>query len=247
MIDIILHGCHGKMGRAVAEASENFPEMNIAFGVDRNQTLDYSGQHSLQHSAQGTFPVFYPIKRGPDTGDVIIDFSSHEAIPDVLDFAISRKLPLVLASTGLTGEEQKQIRDASLHIPIFQAPNFSIGINLLAACIELILPVLEQNFDVEIIDKHHREKKDAPSGTALQLADVARTCSSTEKEIGITSLRAGTIPGEHTVIFAGPDEIIELKHTAMSRDVFAQGALKAAAYLIGKSPGQYNMKDLIAG
>lgn len=239
MIDIILHGCRGKMGRAVAEASHNFPDMNVAYGVDRNQTGEYSGE--------GTFPVFYPISKVPDSGDVIIDFSSHDAIPAVLDFAISRNLPLVLASTGLTGEEQDQIREASRLIPVFQAPNFSIGINLLAACIELILPVLEQSFDVEIIDKHHREKKDAPSGTALQLAAVAKTCSTTGIDVGITSLRAGTISGEHTVIFAGPDEIIELKHNAMSRDVFAQGAIKAAAYLVGKPPGQYSMRDLIAG
>lgn len=235
MIDIILHGCHGKMGRTVAMATETFPGMDIAYGVDRNP----EGKHP--------FPVYYPITEGPERGDVIIDFSSHDAIPSVLDFAKARNLPLVLASTGLTAVEQDQIRDASQQIPIFQAPNFSIGINLIAACMELIMPVLEQNFDVEIIDKHHREKKDAPSGTALQLGQVARSCSKQGKEIGITSLRAGNIPGEHTVIFAGPDEIIELKHTAMSRDVFAQGALKAAAYLVGKPPGQYTMKDLIVG
>lgn len=234
MTEIILHGCHGKMGRAVALASENFPGMKVVFGVDRN----LKGQHP--------FPVYFSINQGPDTGDVIIDFSSHDAIPMVLEFAIARKLPLVIASTGLTSAEQKQIQDASLQIPIFQAPNFSVGINLIAACIELLMPVLEEDFDIEIIDKHHREKKDAPSGTALQLGQVAKTFSKEGKEAGITSLRAGTIPGEHTVIFAGPDEIIELKHTALSRDVFAQGALKAAAFLVGKSPGQYTMKDLIA-
>ncbi len=233
MTDIILHGCHGKMGRTVAMVAETFPDMKIAYGVDRNQ----EGPHK--------FPVYFPITQGPILGDVIIDFSSHDAIPTVLNFAKARNLPLVLASTGLTDSEQLQIKEASLQIPIFQAPNFSIGINLIAACMELIMPVLQQNFDVEIIDKHHREKKDAPSGTALQLGEVARACSQEGKEIGITSLRAGTIPGEHTVIFAGPDEIIELKHTALSRDVFAQGALKAAAFLVGKAPGQYSMKDLI--
>lgn len=235
MIDIILHGCHGKMGRAVALASENFPEMTIAYGVDRN----LSGQHP--------FPVYFPMAQGPDSGDVIIDFSSHDAIPSVLEFAISRNLPVVIASTGLTSAEQEQIQKASLQIPIFQAPNLSVGISLIAACIELIKPVLEKDFDIEIIDTHHREKKDAPSGTALQLCQVAMESGKAGKEIGITSLRAGTIPGEHTVIFAGPDEIIELKHTALSRDIFAQGALKAAAFLVGKPPGQYTMKDLILG
>jgi 4-hydroxy-tetrahydrodipicolinate reductase len=235
MIDIILHGCHGKMGRTVATSVEHFPELNITYGVDRNLSTNHS------------FPVYPMIADGPNTGDVIIDFSSHDAIPDLLDFAKARQLPLVLASTGLTQAEQNQILEASQQIPIFQAPNFSIGINLLAACIELILPVLEQTFDLEIIDKHHREKKDAPSGTALQLAAVAKACSSGGKEVGITSLRAGTIPGEHTVIFAGPDEVIELKHTAMSRDIFAEGALKAAIFLVGKPPGKYDMKDLIQG
>lgn len=233
MIDIILHGCCGKMGRAVTLATETLPEMNIAFGVDRN----LGGQH--------TFPVFFPITQGPDIGDVIIDFSSHDAIPMVLEYAKTRNLPLVLASTGLTESDQDLIQNASRQIPIFQAPNFSIGINLIAACIELIMPVLQQNFDVEIIDKHHREKKDAPSGTALQLGQVAKSYSNEGKEIGITALRIGTIPGEHTVIFAGPDEILELKHTALSRDVFAQGALKAAEFLVGKPSGQYTMKDLI--
>lgn len=234
MTDIILHGCHGKMGRAVALASENFPEATIVYGVDRN----LHGQH--------LFPVYFSMTQGPDSGDVIIDFSSHDAIPSVLEFAISRKLPVVIASTGLTSAEQEQIHKASLQIPIFHAPNFSLGINLIAACIELITPVLGHDFDIEIIDKHHREKKDAPSGTALQLGQTAKIFGEPGKEIGITSLRAGTIPGEHTVIFAGPDEIIELKHTAYSRDVFAQGALKAAAFLVGKPPGLYTMKDLIA-
>jgi len=235
MTDIILHGCHGKMGQTVALAIEAFPEMNIVYGVDRNP----EGPHR--------FPVYFPITKGPVSGDVIIDFSSHDAIPTVLEFAKARNLPLVLASTGLTADEQNQILEASKQIPIFQTPNFSVGINLLVACIELILPTIEQNFDVEIIDKHHREKKDAPSGTALQLAGAAKACCSPGKDIGITSLRAGTIPGEHTVIFAGPDEVIELTHTAMSRDVFAQGALKAAIFLVDKPPGKYDMRDLIHG
>jgi len=233
MIEIILHGCCGKMGQAVAAAAESLPDINIIYGVDRN----LQGNHP--------FPVYFPINEGPKKGDVIIDFSSHDAIPSVLDFAVLRNLPLILASTGLTEDEQNQIRIASQKIPVFQAPNFSVGINLIAACMELIIPVLGQDFDVEIIDKHHREKKDAPSGTALQLGQVAKECGKTGHEIGISSLRIGTIPGEHTVIFAGPDEIIELKHTALSRDVFAQGALKAAAFVVGKPAGQYTMKDMI--
>jgi 4-hydroxy-tetrahydrodipicolinate reductase len=233
MIDIILYGCQGKMGHAVAEATQKSGEQTILYGIDRNK----GGDHS--------FPVYDLLSDCPDGGQVIIDFSSHDAVSDVLDFAKGRSLPLVIASTGLTQEEMEKIKTTSTTIPIFQAPNFSIGINLLAACIELILPVLEKDFDVEIIDKHHKEKKDSPSGTALQLADVAKSASKVEKRIGISALRAGTIPGEHTVIFAGPDEIVELKHTALSRDIFAQGAIKAATFLVGQPPGLYNMKDLI--
>lgn len=233
MIQIIIHGCQGKMGRAVASAAMQHPGFDIAFGVDRNQ------------GAAMPFSVHYPISQSPPAGDVIIDFSSHDAVPEVLDFALSRNLPLVLASTGLTGAEMEMVREASLRIPIFQSPNFSIGINLLAACVRQLMPVLEHDFDAAIIDKHHKEKKDLPSGTALLLADVAKNAGSTDKPIQVIALRAGTIPGEHTVIFAGPDEIIELKHTALSRDIFARGALKAAEFLVGKPPGAYNMNDLI--
>jgi 4-hydroxy-tetrahydrodipicolinate reductase len=235
MIDVVLHGCQGKMGRAVAAAASGNSGLRILYGVDRNPT------------DQGDFPVFFPLKECPAGGDVIVDFSSHEAVSDLLGFALQRKLPLVLASTGLIASEQDQINEASKQIPIFQAPNFSIGINMLTACMELMLPMLQSEFDVEIIDIHHKQKKDAPSGTALQLANVAKECVGEEMKIGVTSLRIGTIPGEHTVIFAGPDEVIELKHTALSRDIFARGALKAAAFLAGKPPGAYSMKDLIAG
>jgi len=234
MIELVIHGCQGKMGRTISETAKAFPEMTIGYGIDPNRTIPQN------------YPVYYPIADAPGGGDVIIDFSSHDAIPQVLDFALQHKIPLVLASTGITTDEQQAIDEAAKAIPIFQAPNFSMGINLLAACVELLMPVLELDFDVAITDKHHKEKKDAPSGTALQLAQVARSASKTGKNIDVTALRIGTIPGEHSVIFAGPDEIIELKHTACSRDVFAQGALKAAKYLVGKSAGKYSMKDLIA-
>jgi 4-hydroxy-tetrahydrodipicolinate reductase len=234
MIEIVMHGCQGKMGRAITAAVELHPDMTICYGIDRNRT------------APLTYPVYYPIGDAPGNGDVIIDFSSHDAISDVLEYATVRKIPLVLASTGITVEEQMSIDDASKVIPIFQAPNFSIGINLLAACVEMLMPVLEKDFDAAVIDKHHREKKDAPSGTALQLAGVAESVSNIGKKVEVAALRIGTIPGEHTVVFAGPDEVIELKHTAYSRDVFAQGALKAARFLVGKPPGKYAMKDLIA-
>lgn len=234
MIELVIHGCQGKMGQAITAAAGTVPDLTIGYGIDRNQATPQP------------YPVYYPIADAPGSGDVIIDFSSHDAIPQVLDFALHHKIPLVLASTGITPEEQQAIDEAAKAIPVFQAPNFSIGINLLAACVELVMPVLELDFDVAITDKHHKEKKDAPSGTALQLAQVAKSACNTGKNIDVTALRIGTIPGEHSVIFAGPDEIIELKHTACSRDVFAQGALKAAKYLVGKSPGKYNMKDLIA-
>lgn len=233
MIELVIHGCQGKMGQAVTTAAEAFPQLRIVYGIDRNL------------SANQAYPVYYPIESAPGEGDVIIDFSSHEAIPAVLDYATRFQIPLVLASTGITPEEQQAIDEASATVPIFQAPNFSIGINLLALCLEMLMPVLEPDFDVAITDKHHKEKKDAPSGTALQLARVARAASKTGKKIDVAALRIGTIPGEHQVIFAGRDEVIELKHTAYTRDIFAQGALRAAMYLADKPPGKYDMKDLI--
>ena len=233
MIEIAIHGCQGKMGQAVTAAAAAYPDMKIGYGIDRNP------------SATQTYPVYPSIVNAPGGGDVIIDFSSHDAIPGLLAYATNNKIPVVLASTGITPEEQRAIDEASGSIPIFQSPNFSIGINLLAVCVEMLMPVLEQDFDVAITDKHHKQKKDAPSGTALLLAKAAQEAAHNDRTIQVNALRMGTIPGEHTVIFAGPDEIIELKHTAYSRDVFAQGALKAARYLVGKPPGKYDMKNLI--
>ena len=234
MLELVIHGCQGKMGQAVTAAAAAYPELNIGYGIDRNPTATH------------TYPVYPSIDSAPGGGDVIIDFSSHEAIPALLDYALKFKIPVVLASTGITPEEQRAIDKASGTIPLFQSPNFSGGINLLAACLEMLMPVLEPDFDVAITDKHHKEKKDSPSGTALLLAKAAQEASHNGGTVQVDALRIGTIPGEHTVIFAGPDEIIELKHTAYSRDVFAQGALKAASYLADKPPGKYGMKDLIA-
>lgn len=240
-MNVIIHGCRGKMGIVVAESVLDTPGTAVAFGVDRDVE---QGDAALRGPSD--FPVL-SLDDCPDCGDVIIDFSSHDAVTDLMAFAISRRLPVVIATTGLSGEEQDAVDQAALAIPVFQSPNFSIGINLLAACLEILTPALEKEFDIGIIDKHHRGKKDAPSGTAILLGKTVENASPEHKKAEIVALRLGTIPGEHTVVFAGPGEVIELKHTAQSRQVFAQGAVRAAAYLMDKPPGLYSMQHLLKG
>ncbi len=240
-MNIILYGCSGRMGQVVSKVVDQFPNCSIIYGVDRN-----AGRNKLvgQQNRHG-YPVYASPEDSQETGDVIVDFSNHEAVGQILAFAQDKKIPVILAATGITHMEQMEINKAAKEIAIFQSPNFSLGINLMAACLEMMVPVLEKNFDMDIVEKHHKEKKDAPSGTALFLADIMEKSGTQPHNINVHALRAGTIPGEHTVIFAGPDEMIEIKHTALSREVFARGAIKAAEYIIGKSPGLYTMADLI--
>jgi len=192
--------------------------------------------------------------------DVIIDFSHFSFTGNLVDYALSKRKPLVIATTGLSDEQENMIKDASKIIPIFRAKNFSLGINLIAHLIQEAQALLT-DFDIEIIEKHHNKKVDAPSGTAFLLADslnesneyayqhgrYGKTSKRDKKEIGIHSLRGGTIVGEHSVIFAGTDEVIEFKHEAHSKKVFAKGSLKAAEYLINQKNGLFNMNDLIKG
>jgi len=246
-MEVIIHGCLGKMGTAVAESVMGSPNASIAFGIDKGVSRRDDTLMGNDHKEViSNFPIF-SLLDSPEKGDVIIDFSSPGAMIDLLKFAEERRLPMVLATTGLSLEEQDAVNRAALEIPIFQSPNFSIGINLLASVVELVMPVLEQEFDVGIIDKHHREKRDSPSGTAILLGKTVENASRHGKKAEIVSLRIGTIPGEHTVVFAGPGEVIELKHTAQSRQIFAQGAVKAAEYLLGKPPGLYTMAHMLKG
>ncbi len=251
MQKIILSGCCGHMGRAVADICANDPEVEVAAGIDL-----------LAQPMEG-FPVFPSPAACNLEGDVLIDFSHPAALEGLLEFCAARRLPAVLATTGYSEEQLARIEAASREIPLFRSANMSIGVNVLVDLVRRAAALLGEDFDVEIEERHHRRKLDAPSGTALMLADAAAQALPYEaqyvydrhsvrkprdgREIGISSLRGGTIVGEHTVVFAGRDEVIEFLHHAASREVFAVGAVKAAKFLAGVgTTGLYNMSDLIA-
>lgn len=250
MIKVILSGCGGRMGKAVAAAVGN--EVRIVAGVDINAaSIDASD-----------FPIYESITEFSDKADVIVDFSHHSALPSLLDYAKATKTPVVVATTGHTDEELVLMREAASEVAIFHSGNFSIGINLIINLAKQAARTLGADFDIEIIEKHHNKKLDAPSGTALMIANaVADEREESEyiydrhsvrkarepKEIGIHSVRGGSIVGEHEVIFAGANEVVSISHSAASREIFANGALRAAIYLAGKSAGLYSMTDLIEG
>jgi 4-hydroxy-tetrahydrodipicolinate reductase len=250
MIRIVINGCSGKMGKVLAAAAESSPDVEVVGGVD-----------VAPPEAPAGFPVFQSLLDCDAEADVVIDFSSPKALPGLLQGAVKRGLPVIVATTGLTEEDQARIGEAAGRIPLFKSANMSLGINLLSGLAQTAASVLGERFDVEIVEKHHNQKKDAPSGTALLLADAinevflggkryvhgrhGRSESRETSDIGIHAVRAGSIVGEHEVIFAGKDEIVELRHAAASRQVFALGALQAARFLKGKPPGLYTMKDMI--
>ena len=249
MTRIILHGSSGRMGKVIREMVKGSPEFTIVAGVDAfpDETAD--------------FPQYQNIADCSEEADVVVDFSNHAAIPSLTAYCRERKLPVVVCTTALTPEHIAGLEEAAKEIPVFRSANMSLGINLLAKAIKAITPALEEDFNVEIIEKHHNQKKDSPSGTAILLADAVNDSCETKKDylfgrhgvtdeckitdLGIHAIRGGTIPGEHIVIYAGPDEVIELKHTALSRKIFASGAIKAAAWLPGKEPGMYDMNDML--
>ena len=250
MIKVILSGCGGRMGKAVAAAVGN--EARIVAGVDINAaSIDASD-----------FPIYESITEFSDKADVIVDFSHHSALPSLLDYAKATKTPVVVATTGHTDEELALMNEAASEVAIFHSGNFSIGINLIINLAKQAARTLGADFDIEIIEKHHNKKLDAPSGTALMIANaVADERDESEyiydrhsvrkarepQEIGIHSVRGGSIVGEHEVIFAGANEVVSISHSAASREIFANGALRAAIYLAGKSTGLYSMTDLIEG
>lgn len=249
MTNIILSGCNGKMGKVITACVANNNDCRIVAGVDINT------------EALSNFPVYSSFDEIKETADVIIDFSHPSVLNDLLAFAKAKKLALVLATTGFSASQTELIKSAAKEIPLFFTFNMSLGINLLVALSKKAAEVLSGNFDIEIIEKHHNQKLDAPSGTAIMLAEAINETldhkmmyeydrhSKREKrpsnEIGIHSIRGGNIVGEHEVIFAGHDEVITLSHQATSKEVFAIGALKAALFMNGKSAGIYDMKDVI--
>ncbi|BCS81413.1 4-hydroxy-tetrahydrodipicolinate reductase [Anaerocellum diazotrophicum] len=249
MISILLNGCNGKMGQVVSKVAKNYDNIKIVAGVDLNTDKNFD------------YPVYQSPEEVVENFDVIIDFSLPEATMKILEFAKQKNKPVVIATTGFTSDQKTKILKYSKQIPIFWSANMSLGVNLVAELIQKAFKALGPSFDIEIIEKHHNQKIDSPSGTALMLADAINEVANNsyeyiydrhtrrkkrqQNEIGISSVRGGTIVGEHSVIFAGPDEIIEIKHTALSKEIFANGAIKAAMFIQGKGAGIYNMKDLI--
>ncbi|MCL2813046.1 MAG: 4-hydroxy-tetrahydrodipicolinate reductase [Oscillospiraceae bacterium] len=251
---LILSGFNGKLGRAVAEAAASKPEeFSIAAGIEINPNF-----------APVNFPVFLNIRECEEPADAIIDFSHHSAAGALVDYANARKIPAVICTTGHTPEEMEIIRSYSDKIALFLSANMSLGAHLTAALAKKAAALLAGDFDIEIIEKHHNQKIDAPSGTALMIADeissvfevakrpeyIYERQSSKRKrnkrEIGIHSIRGGTIVGEHEVIFAGANETISISHSAQSREMFAAGALAAARFLRGRPAGLYGMKELVS-
>lgn len=250
MTNIILRGCNGKMGRVVTELANEDENVSIVAGIDISQVK------------QNTYPVFQSFAQCNINADVIIDFSSPVNVRDMIDFAIDHKIGIVLCTTGFSKKDQSLIEEASELIPILRSANMSLGINLITRLVREAAKVLATSgFDIEIVEKHHKRKVDAPSGTALAIADAIneeldncyeyvydRTgirAPRQKHEIGISSVRGGTIVGEHEIIFAGNDEVIEIRHTAYSKAIFAKGALQAAKFLQGKRAGMYSMSDII--
>lgn len=249
MIDVLICGIGGKMGASVCKAIETDGNARVACGVDV-----CAGEHN--------FPVYTSFNDVKEHVDVIIDFSSPSALKNELKWAKTQRIPAILATTGYCEEDLSYINKCSAEIAVFRTANFSLGINLLLKLVREAAEALGSSFDVEIIEKHHRLKKDAPSGTAMMLADsvngafentkpylYCRNCSSGKRgnEIALHSVRGGTVVGEHEVAFLGEDEIITLSHSALSKSVFATGAVAAAKWIVGKPAGLYNMNDLLNG
>ena len=250
MIKIALVGANGRMGQVISRMAAESEEVKIVCGIDINTQKNFD------------YPVYESFDYVTEEIDVIIDFSHHNSLLGTLCFATKNEKPAVIATTGLTEENKECLNVASKKIPIFFSANMSLGVNLIIELAKKATQILK-GFDIEIIEKHHNQKLDAPSGTALAIADAINETldepseyiydrhSSRKKrsknEIGMHAVRGGTIVGEHDVLFAGCDEIIEIKHTATSREIFASGALSAAIFMYGKKRGMYSMSELIKG
>ncbi len=251
MINVLLSGCNGKMGQVITRLAENFDGLKIAAGSDINNNIN------------NPYPVFTSLRDCNVKVDVIIDFSNPKAFGGLIEFAQERKIPVIVCTTGLSSEQINVLKkEVSRNIPVFYSANMSLGVNLLIDLVKKAAKILEGQFDIEIVEKHHNQKIDAPSGTALAIAEainetLEEKCEYTydrhsrmkkrgKQEIGIHAVRGGTIVGDHSVIFAGNDEIIEINHTATSKEIFGVGALKASLFLWDKAPGLYSMTDLIA-
>lgn len=250
MVKIIMHGCNGHMGQVISGIVEKDPDAEIVAGID------------IADQGKNSYPVFTDIDACQVEADAIIDFSSAKATDKLLEYSAARQIPVVLCSTGLSEEQLAKVEETSKKVAVLKSANMSLGINTLLKLVQDAAKVLATaGFDMEIVEKHHRLKVDAPSGTALALADSINEGMDNkyhyvydrsqkrekrdDKEIGISAVRGGTIVGEHEIIFAGQDEVIEFKHTAYSKAIFGKGAVEAAKFLAGKPAGRYDMSDVI--
>ncbi|MCR5557346.1 MAG: 4-hydroxy-tetrahydrodipicolinate reductase [Butyrivibrio sp.] len=251
MTKMIMHGCNGRMGHMIIDLVKEDENIEVVAGVDA------FGENSYD------FPVFKSLSECNVEADVIVDFTSASAVDGLLEFCVSRKMPVVLCSTGLSEAQLDKVKEASKSIAILKSANMSYGVNALIKILKEVSPLFAAaGFDIEIVEKHHNQKLDAPSGTAIALADSINESLSNEyeyvydrstrrekrpvKEIGISAIRGGTIVGDHDVIFAGKDEVVTLSHRAYSRAVFGKGAIEAAKFLAGKGAGMYDMADVLA-
>lgn len=250
MIKMIMHGCNGKMGQVITGIVAEDAQAELVAGIDVNDNVPNS------------YPVFTDITACNVEADVIIDFSTAKAVDVLLDYAVEKQIPIVLCTTGLSEEQLAHVDAASKQVAVLKSANMSLGINTIMKLLQQAAQVFAPaGYDIEIVEKHHNQKLDAPSGTAIALADSIneamdykyeyiydrsqRRQKREAKELGISAVRGGTIVGEHEVIFAGTDEVIEIRHTAYSKAVFAKGAVEAGKFLAGKAPGLYNMSDVI--
>ena len=250
MVKIIMHGCNGHMGQVISGIVEKDPDAEIVAGID------------IADQGKNSYPVFTDIDACQVEADAIIDFSSAKATDKLLEYSAARQIPVVLCSTGLSQEQLAKVEETSRKVAVLKSANMSLGINTLLKLVQDAAKVLAAaGFDMEIVEKHHRLKLDAPSGSALALADSINEAMDNQyhyvydrsqkrekrddKEIGISAVRGGTIVGEHEIIFAGQDEVIEFKHTAYSKAIFGKGAVEAAKFLAGKPAGRYDMSDVI--
>ncbi len=253
MIKILFCGINGRMGKntleTIAQSAAFSEKFKVYAGVD------------ITPDQNAMIPVYSDIYKVPEKPDVIVDFSHHSALPSILGYAEQKRVPAVICTTGHSPEELELLKEAARKIPVFYSGNMSIGINLLTYLTRKVASILGEDFDIEIVEAHHNKKLDAPSGTALMLANAASKGvpynaeyvydrhsyrkQRSKEEIGIHSIRAGTIVGEHCVIFAGSNETLTLSHSASSRAAFATGALRASEYILGKPAGMYDMNDVL--
>lgn len=250
MVKMIMHGCNGAMGRTITEIVEQDPDIEIVAGID------------LREDDSKSYPVFATLDACNVPADVIVDFASAKAIDGLLDYCEKTGMPVVVCTTGLSEDQLKRVEEVSKKTAVLRSANMSLGVNTLLKLVQEAAKVLATaGFDMEIVEKHHNQKVDAPSGTAIALADSINEGMNNEyhyvydrsqtrekrdpKEIGIMAVRGGSIVGEHDVIFAGKDEVVTFSHTAYSKAIFGKGAVSAAKFLAGKPAGFYNMADVI--